>query len=141
MPSLLVIFETDCPTCQLAIPYLNSLHASGASIRGLSQDSQADTDRFIQAMPVRFPVKLDQNLRESQLWNPASVPAFFLLDDSGELIRATLGYAKADLNGHAEALSVPPVAVEADGNPAWKPGCGSRHLEPPQQAASPAQMQ
>ena len=136
MPTLLVILETDCPTCQLAVPYLNRLHELGARVEGLSQDSPADTERFAEAMPVRFPLTVDVGLQESQRRNPTSVPAFFLLDDQGQTNQATVGFAKQDMNAFAAALGFPKVANEHDGKPEWKPGCGSRHLEPPQQEAA-----
>src|SRR5262249_2356934 len=41
--AVLVFFETDCPTCQLALPYLNALSADSAQVIGLSQDDEAST--------------------------------------------------------------------------------------------------
>jgi hypothetical protein len=136
VPSLLVVLETDCPTCQLTVPYLNRMFDLGAEIAGLSQDSSAETERFAAAMPVRFPLQCDSNLQESKRRNPTSVPALFLLGNGGETLESSIGFAKADLNRFAALLGLPPVADIHDGNPAWKPGCASRHLEPPQETAS-----
>lgn len=132
---LVVLFETDCPTCQLAAPYLNRLHEAGGAVEGFSQDSAADTARFVEQLPVRFPVQLDVGLTESQRRNPTSVPAFYLLDDSGAVVEESVGFAKEDLNRYASRLGVASeIAPAHDGNPAWKPGCASRHLEPPQES-------
>jgi len=48
--SLLVFFETDCPTCRLTIPYLNRLYrevGDTANIIGISQDSEGPTRELV----------------------------------------------------------------------------------------------
>jgi hypothetical protein len=52
--ALIVFFETDCPTCRLAVPYLNKL-ALGARVIGISQDDQAATNQFTQQLATVFP--------------------------------------------------------------------------------------
>jgi len=135
---LLVIFETDCPTCQLAAAYWNRLHERGALVEGLSQDGEAETARFVDALEVRFPVRIDAELALSRQLNPSSVPASFVFDDAGVMVEQSIGFAKSDLNRYAGLLGVAgPVAEEHDGNPSWKPGCASRHLEGPDAGAAP----
>ncbi len=48
--ALLVFFETDCPTCQLALPYLNALKNDTVQVIGLSQDDEAATQRVCAAV-------------------------------------------------------------------------------------------
>ncbi|HKR95911.1 MAG TPA: redoxin family protein, partial [Candidatus Angelobacter sp.] len=48
--ALLVFFETDCPTCQLALPYLNNLGNGSAQVIGLSQDNEASTREFVRQL-------------------------------------------------------------------------------------------
>ncbi len=130
---LLFVFETDCPTCQLAAPYLNRIHQAGGVVEGLSQDPAEDTARFVAEVPALFPVRIDEGLAESRKLDPTTVPAFYLLDDAGSVVVNTLGFAKEAMNYYAAQLLGSPVEVAPahDGNPAWKPGCSSRHLEPP----------
>src|SRR5262249_23007330 len=64
--------------------------------------------------------------------NPQNVPAFYLLDESGQMQQTLVGFDKQGLNELAASLGHPPIAPADDGAPAWKPGCGSRHLHPSQ---------
>jgi hypothetical protein len=127
---LLVFLQTDCPTCQLITPYLNTLARGGATVTGLSQDDSAATAAFIKAMGIVFPLDTDEELRESRRYDLRFVPTLVLLDDGGRVLRAEPGFDKTALNAIAEALGQGPVASAHDGLPAQKPGCGSRHLEP-----------
>ena len=44
---LLVFFKVTCPVCQLTMPFLERLHASGTlTICGISQNDAADTREF-----------------------------------------------------------------------------------------------
>jgi thiol-disulfide isomerase/thioredoxin len=128
--ALLVFFETDCPTCQLALPYLNALAASGIQVIGLSQDDERRTSEFVRQMAITYPVIMDQGLQLSMAYDPQSVPAVFLLDEQGRLVKSLVGFDKNGLNELAAGLGHAPIATANDGAPAWKPGCGSRHLEP-----------
>jgi peroxiredoxin len=128
--ALLVFFETDCPTCQLALPYLNALTGDSVQVIGLSQDDEAQTGEFVRQMGITYPVELDSGLRLSRAYDPQSVPAIFLLDEQGGLLQSLTGFDKAGLNELATAVGQAPIAPAGDGAPDWKPGCGSRHLEP-----------
>ncbi|HEX3091776.1 MAG TPA: TlpA disulfide reductase family protein [Candidatus Angelobacter sp.] len=128
--ALLVFFETDCPTCQLALPYLNALKRDSIQVIGLSQDDERLTKEFVSALKISYPVELDSGLRISRAYDPHNVPTFFLLDESGQVEKTLVGFDKQGLNDLAAALGHAPIAPPDDGAPAWKPGCSSRHLEP-----------
>ncbi|HEY6271846.1 MAG TPA: TlpA disulfide reductase family protein [Terriglobales bacterium] len=127
--ALVVFFETDCPTCQLALPYLNALDRDSATIIGLSQDGENPTSDFVRQMGISYPVHMDQGLTLSRAYDPQSVPTFLLLDESGHVTRTLVGFDKAGLNDLAGVLGHGPIAPAHDGAPAWKPGCSSRHRE------------
>jgi peroxiredoxin len=129
--ALLVFFETDCPTCQLALPYLNALKNNSIQVIGLSQDDEASTREFVRQLSIFYPVELDCGLKVTRAYDPQSVPTFYLLDEDGQVQRTLVGFDKDGLNELAAALGNSPIAPAADGAPAWKPGCSSRHLEPP----------
>ncbi len=138
-PSLLVFFETDCPTCQLTIPYLNRLaDAVGgkAEVIGVSQDGEAPTRQLAEQLPIRFPVALDRGLSVSRKYDPQAVPTLFLVDGAGKIMRTSVAFDKDELNGIAAEMcaiaGIEPftLAGEHDGAPATKPGCVSRHMEP-----------
>src|ERR1700686_3681939 len=133
--AVLVFFETDCPTCQLALPYLNALKRDSIQVIGLSQDDEASTREFVRQMKIAYPVELDSGLNISRAYDPQSVPTFYLLDENGQVQRTLVGFDKQGLNDLAAALGQPAIAPPDDGAPAWKPGCSSRHLEPEKKGA------
>src|SRR5215469_12478197 len=133
--TLVVFFETDCPTCQLTLPYLNALNGDSVRLVGISQDPEAATREFTRQMQIGFPVEIDQGLKISRAYDPQSVPTLFLLDESGKVLRTVVGFDKTELNELAAQVGHPAIAPEHDGAPSWKPGCSSRHLEPEADAA------
>jgi hypothetical protein len=128
--AVVVFFETDCPTCQLALPYLNALMGDSVQVIGLSQDDELSTQKFVSQLKISYPVHLDSGLKISRAYDPHNVPTFYLLDESGQVQRTLVGFDKQGLNELASALGQPAIAPADDGAPSWKPGCSSRHLEP-----------
>jgi hypothetical protein len=128
--AVVVFFETDCPTCQLALPYLNALGNDSVQVIGFSQDDEASTREFVQQLNIGFPVKLDSGLDITRAYDPQSVPTFYLLDENSQVQRTLVGFDKGGLNELASAVGHAPIAPPDDGAPSWKPGCSSRHLEP-----------
>src|SRR5262249_17585052 len=128
--ALLIFFETDCPTCQLACPYFSSLAGESLQVIGISQDDEATTRRLVHDLGIRYPVHVDQKLALSRAYDPQSVPTAFLLDESGQVQSTLVGFDKKALNELADKLGNTPIAPANDGAPSWKPGCSSRHLEP-----------
>jgi peroxiredoxin len=128
--ALLVFFETDCPTCQLALPYLNALKRDSIQVIALSQDDERSTREFISQLKISYPVELDSGLKISRAYDPQNVPTFYLLDESGQVQQTLVGFDKKGLNDLAAVVGQAPIAPADDGAPAWKPGCSSRHLEP-----------
>ncbi|HLW54227.1 MAG TPA: TlpA disulfide reductase family protein [Candidatus Angelobacter sp.] len=129
--ALLVFFETDCPTCQLALPYFNAL-AESVQVIGISQDGEKSTSEFVRQMGIQYPVQLDAGLALSREYDPQSVPTTYLLDESGQVRSTLVGFDKKGLNDLAASLAHSPIAPADDGAPAWKPGCSARQLEPPE---------
>ena len=127
--ALVVFFETDCPTCRLAVPYLNKL-AQGARVIGISQDDDEATNEFTRQLATTFTVQRDPGFVLSRAFELSFVPSLFLLGPDGRVLLSHFGFDKSALNEIAAQLRCPPVADEFDGIPHSKPGCMSRHLEP-----------
>ncbi|HSO73533.1 MAG TPA: TlpA family protein disulfide reductase, partial [Blastocatellia bacterium] len=100
-----------------------------------------------QQLPIEFPVVLDRDLKVSRAYDPVAVPTLFLVRND-KVVATEIGFDKASLNKMArtiaEAAGIEPMTVAPafDGAPQSKPGCTSRHLEPPgdgdiAQAANP----
>jgi peroxiredoxin len=134
--ALLIFFETDCPTCQLALPYLNALKKDSVQVIGLSQDDERSTREFVSQLKISYPVDLDSGLKISRAYDPQNVPTFYLLDENGQVQQTLVGFDKKGLNDLAATVGQPPIAPPDDGAPAWKPGCSSRHLEPETQGST-----
>ena len=136
---LLFFLQTDCPTCQMAVPYLNLL-AEGGPAEGVSQDSAEATAAFIAAFDARFEMKLDDGLELSRKYDPAAVPAVLWLDEAGAVKQSLTGFDKDEWNALGYALGVGQIADEYDGRPRSKPGCMSRHRETPTEGESAAHL-
>jgi peroxiredoxin len=78
--TLVVFFETDCPTCRLAVPYLNKL-AQGARVIGISQDNDVATNEFTHQLATTFTVQRDPGFVEPLLRNnsPYVIPMIALV--------------------------------------------------------------
>ncbi|HJO04846.1 MAG TPA: TlpA disulfide reductase family protein, partial [Acidobacteriota bacterium] len=154
-PVLLAFLETDCPTCRLAVPYLQrldeALGSSSGRVVAISQDSEDDTLQMIESLHIDLPMLIDRGLEVSRLFDPSIVPALFLLGKSGRVEFAGSGFHKGDLNEigarmlAALSLEPEPIARPDDGAPESKPGCTSRHLEPtldapPESAVAPIDL-
>ena len=131
---LLVFFETDCPTCRLAIPYINRLSrelGEAGDILGISQDPEQPTRELIERAPIEFAVALDRDLSVTRLYDPVAVPTLFLIGNDGRIVQTLSGFDKRALNEIATAMAGKPlvIAEEFDGAPETKYGCVSRHLE------------
>lgn len=139
-PLLLVFLATDCPTCQLTLPYVDRMLAAfaakGFGAFAISQDGPRATRAFVDGLSLRTPVLMDTKLDVTRHYDPQSVPTAFLVGRDGKLDRVDIGFSKKAINETAARLSAwlgvsaPEIAPEHDGAPASKPGCGSRHLEP-----------
>jgi peroxiredoxin len=135
--ALLIFFETDCPTCQLAFPYLEKLvkHFETFKIIGISQDNETATREFVERNEISFPILLDHDLSVSRAYDPVAVPTLFLLDNTGKIVFTQIAFDKNDLNTIAAKIAEMTstnsviIAEKFDGNPDSKPGCTSRHLE------------
>jgi peroxiredoxin len=132
-PRLLVFFETDCPTCRLAIPYINRLATiiDNERIVGISQDGKRPTRELIEQTQINFPVVLDRDLSITKQYDPVAVPTFFLVDADGVIQQTLGGFDKLELNRIASIMNAAPtvIAEPFDGAPDSKFGCVSRHLE------------
>ena len=136
---LLAVLQSDCPTCRLITPYLNTLAGGSAQVTGISQDGEEVTREFTRQMDVRFPLEIDPGFVISKRLCVVTVPTLYLLDEQDRVVREEPGFDKNALNEIAALLGQPPVATPHDGAPSGKPGCTSRHLEvQTDEAAAPA---
>lgn len=124
-PALLAFFKVDCPVCQMTLPFLNRVYASGGlPIYGISQDDGADTRGFMRQFGVTFPMLLDSEDADypaSNAYRISSVPTMFLVERDGTLSRVIEGWQKAEIE-RLGALAGTKVFGPQDGVPAFKAG-------------------
>jgi hypothetical protein len=134
--TLVVFLKNDCQTCRLVVPLLSAIeraYGDQLDIRFIGQ-SGADNIRLQEAGPLVRTVEDDADLQFSFAWNFDIVPAVFLVAPNDELICSYEGFVKSEWQDLAQKLALLGEAatldIAWDEYPDWRPGCGSRHLEP-----------
>lgn len=135
-PSLICFVKDDCETCNTAAPVLEALHrAFGNRIPVLliSQSGAATAD-FVARHSLSMPVLDDRLCQTAFDWDIESVPSVFWLDGSGGILSQFEGFIRKDWETLAAGLStdtsLPAAQIDWASLPEWRPGCGSKHLDP-----------
>jgi len=120
---LLVLFETDCPTCRLAIPYINRLSrelGEAGDILGISQDPEQPTRELIAEAPIEFAVAVDRDLSVTKVYDPVAVPALFLIGNDGRIDSVEVTYnaaSKPSVAHHSYVVTPSGVTYSGGGTP------------------------
>ena len=122
---LLVFFKVTCPVCQLTMPFLERMHASGTlAICAISQNDARDTREFNRSFGVTIPTLLDsedEDFPASNAYGIASVPTMFLVEGDGKISRVTEGWSKLDMEALGAAAGIALFRADDD-VPVWKAG-------------------
>ena len=122
---LLVFFKISCPVCQLSMPFLERLHASGGlAVYGISQNDAESTREFTGYFKVTFPILLDsedEGFPASNEFGISSVPTMFLVEPDGVISRVVEGWNRIDMEGLGVEAGFG-LFREGDNVPAWKAG-------------------
>ncbi len=133
-PTLLVFFKDSCPTCMIALPFLQRLflRLEGAplSFWGISQDGVAETRAFGEQCGITFPLLPDgPGYPVSDAYGLTNVPTLFVVEPGGAVSRSSVGFSRAELEFLAaefqrrfEIAGVEPLFSASDEVPALKPG-------------------
>ncbi len=133
---LICFVKEDCETCNTAAPVLESLHrAFGSQIEVLLiAQSGADNAVFAQRHGLSMPVLDDTPCKTAFEWDIESVPSVFWLDDAGATRAKFEGFIREDWETLADEMSretgLPAAQIDWVSLPVWRPGCGSKHLDP-----------
>ena len=100
-PALIVFFKATCPTCQLALPFLDRLfrQVEGKPIRvwGIAQEDKVDAHRFAVDFQITFPLVLDiKPYRASASFGITHVPIVYLIEPDGRISRGIEGFVKRE---------------------------------------------
>ena len=122
---LVVFFKVTCPVCQMTLPFLERMHASGTlAICAISQNDARDTREFNRSFGVTIPTLLDsedEDFPASNAYGIASVPTMFLVEGDGEISRVIEGWSKLDMEALGAAAGIALFRTDDD-VPAWKAG-------------------
>ncbi|MBI1850449.1 MAG: TlpA family protein disulfide reductase [Planctomycetes bacterium] len=132
-PAVLAFFKATCPTCQLAMPFLDRLFRAveGKPIRfwGIAQEEKVEAHRFSVDFGVTFPLALDlKPYRVSRSYGLTHVPVVYVVEPNGDVSRRVEGFVKREYAALAFDLSrrlgVPPFELFQPGErvPELQPG-------------------
>ena len=112
---IIVVVKKDCPTCLLIAPVLKELEQSGKEVSVYYQD----TSDFLSVTNVID----DRELEVSYRLNIEIVPTLLMFSGGKESSRLT-GWEREEWRSCLELESL------GEDLPDWRPGCGSRSVEP-----------
>jgi hypothetical protein len=135
-PSLVVFAKEDCATCNLVAPLLEAFHKAWGDRADIWMVAQARDGAEIlrDRHGLTLPILDDGALRTSLGWDFESVPAVFWTGVDGAASPGMEGFVKAEWEALVQTVtsalggSGPEVAWAE--LPDWRPGCGSKHLDP-----------
>ena len=112
-PVVLAFFKHECPTCQLAMPFIDRLHRKSrdGKVRflGVAQDAKEDAVAFAKQHALMMPFVLeDTPYAVADGYALTNVPTVFLLDAERRIQFVQVGFSKyayQDLADRLAALS------------------------------------
>ncbi len=132
---LICIVKEDCPTCREVMPVLSALHdafGDAMDIRIIGQTTEGNATLEKEYAPP-FRLLDDASLKVSFATDIDTVPTLFLGDAQGNTERTLIGFVRDEWQTLAEDLAAQ-TGASVDLNwselPEWRPGCGSKHLDP-----------
>ena len=135
-PSLICFVKEDCATCNLAAPVLEAFHRAWGEAADVWMVGQtADGNAILKDRHgLTLPILDDSALRTSLAWGFEIVPAVYWIGPDGERSAPLEGFVRQEWQDLAQRiakdLALPPAAVAWTDLPEWRPGCGSKHLDP-----------
>ncbi len=127
-PTIICFVKEDCPTCNLIMPVLDAMHASG--VRVLAPGQTADGNQImIDKHHLDVPVLDDSALKVSFAYDLDTVPMMFATDAAGIESSRVIGFDKGEWQSFI-ADHAPDAAIDWDALPDWRPGCGSLTQDP-----------
>jgi thiol-disulfide isomerase/thioredoxin len=131
--TLLGVFKTTCPTCELAWPYLERIRklgqGGGLTVLAVSQDDPLTTQRFYANLGISIPTVYDaEPWPASEALGLTSVPTFLLVGSDGTVRDTAVGFQRhkmeefADEAARLAGRSAPALFSSNENVPAIKPG-------------------
>lgn len=135
LPLLLVFFKVGCPTCQLAWPYLQKLHAlyggTAVHVAGVCQNSATEgAAHYRDSGRATFDLLIDPEPRfaASNAFGVEAVPHFVLVSPEARVMKVFAGWSKREMDMLAGQLAgardfvAGPVIEPGDPVKEWQAG-------------------
>jgi peroxiredoxin len=94
-------WATWCPPCRKEMPSLNRaaawLNKYGVELIAINVGERADkVEKFLQELPLDFPVLLDPDTEVSSRWDAMRLPVTYVVDPQGRIVYRALGSREWD---------------------------------------------
>lgn len=135
-PALICFVKEDCATCNLVAPVLDAFHQAWGQTADIWMVGQsADGNAILKDRHgLTLPILDDSALRTSLAWDFEIVPAVYWIGPDGERRPPLEGFVRQEWEALAARiatdLKLPAAPVAWSELPDWRPGCGSKHLDP-----------
>jgi len=135
-PSLIAFVKEDCHTCNLVAPLLETFHRAWGEAADVWLVGQtADGNEILKDRHgLTLPILDDSALRTSLAWAFDIVPAVYWIGPDGARRAQVEGFVREEweqlTRQIAGDLKTPAAPVTWADLPEWRPGCGSKHLDP-----------
>lgn len=97
-PALFVFYKVTCPTCQLALPFLQRLQGGPIQVFAINQNSEEQVSEFNEAFEVELPTLIDHASNGYPVSNAFAithVPSLFLVEPDRSISWSWVGFNKA----------------------------------------------
>lgn len=134
--SLLCFLKDDCPTCQIALPIIDAFHrAYGEQIDIIAVDQSDPAGGGVYAGDRTDIAILDDSACKTAFdYDIETVPTLIISDPGGTVGNTVAGFVKEEWHALSQRLAEVSGESAADINwddlPDWRPGCGSKSLDP-----------
>src|SRR5487761_2035847 len=134
--ALLCFVKEDCPTCVLSMPLIEAAAKAfgGAMDIFVIGQEAAGNALLVERFGLTAPMLDDSALRVSFAYEIDTVPTIILADAVGNELEQFVGFSKADWQAlYQRLISVtlaPAPVADWSSYPDWRPGCGSKSVEP-----------
>lgn len=98
-PVLLAFYKVSCPTCQLALPFLERLRGAGMGVYFVSQNPPAKAASFDQDFGTRTELfdTEDDGYAASNAFDLTHVPTLYVVEPEGEISFSSVGFFRSEL--------------------------------------------
>jgi len=107
--SVLVFYKFSCPTCQLALPFLQKIYdAYGDALYfvAIAQDGPGDTEQFRRDYSISMPTLMDMSpYPVSRKYRLVNVPSIFLTNEDHKILYSGDGFVKQEILNLADVLA------------------------------------